>query len=125
MHVGCEQLEPYPLKGAEKPGVPYSLVVANKMKLNKGKTELRVNDALTLVGIPPEVFQYRLGNRSALDWVIDQYQVSEDKRSRIVSDPNRPDDPGYIVRLVGQVVRVSVDTRRLVAGLPAEFEPPA
>ena len=45
----------------------------------------------------------RLGNRSALEWVIDQYQVSTDKRSGITSDPNRPDDPEYIVRLIGPV----------------------
>jgi predicted helicase len=70
-----------------------------------------VNDTLTLAGIPPDVFEYRLGNRSALDWVIDQYQVSTDKRSGIVSDPNRPDDPEYIVRLVGQVGR-GVDSRQ-------------
>jgi predicted helicase len=75
----------------------------------------------TLAGIPPEVFGYRLGNRSALEWLIDQYQVSEDARSGIRSDPNRPDDPEYIVRLVGQVVRVNVETVKLVAGLPEAF----
>ena len=52
--------------------------------------------------------EYRMGNRSGLDWVIDQYQVSTGKRSGITSDPNRADDPKYIVRLVGRVVRVSV-----------------
>ena len=65
----------------------------------------------------------RLGNRSALEWVIDQYQVSTDKRSGITSDPNREDDPEYIVRLVGQVVRVSLETVKVVKGLPGEFEP--
>jgi predicted helicase len=75
----------------------------------------------TLAGIPKEVFDYRLGNRSALDWVIDQYQVSEDKRSGIKSDPNRPDDPEYIVRLIGQVVKVSLETVRIVSMLPTEF----
>ncbi len=40
-----------------------------------------MNPSLMLAGIPPVVFEYRLGNRSALDWVIDQYQKSEDKRS--------------------------------------------
>jgi predicted helicase len=69
----------------------------------------------------PVRFEYRLGNRSALDWVIDQYQVSTDKRSGITSDPNREDDPKYIVRLVGQVIRVSVETVKIVKGLPAEF----
>ncbi len=52
--------------------------------------------------------------------MIDQYQVTTDKRSGIASDPNRDDDPEYIVRLVGQVVRVSVETVAIVAGLPDE-----
>jgi predicted helicase len=67
------------------------------------------------------VYEYRLGNRSALHWIIDQYRVSEDKRSGIVSDPNRDDDPEYIVKLVGQVVRVSLETVRIVNALPAEY----
>src|SRR5712692_8284973 len=87
----------------------------------KDKRSLIYNDFLTLTGIPPEVFEYRLGNRSALEWVIDQYRVSEDSRSGIRSDPNRPDAPEYIVRLVGQVIRVSVETVKIVAGLPVAF----
>ena len=58
----------------------------------------------TLDGIPPETFEYRLGNRSSLEWVIDQYQVSTDKRSGIT------DDPEYIIRLLGQVITVSLET---------------
>jgi predicted helicase len=61
------------------------------------------------------------GNRSAFAWVIDQYQVKQDKRSGIRSDPNRDDDPEYIVRLVGQVVKVSLETVRIVKGLPEEY----
>ena len=91
------------------------------MKLSKDKTTLIVNKSLTLASIPSDVSQYRLGNRSALEWVIDQYQVSEDKRSGIRSDPNREEDEEYIVRLVGQVVRVSVETVKIVNALPAEF----
>jgi predicted helicase len=51
----------------------------------------------------------------------DQYQVKEDKRSGLTSDPNRAEDAEYIVRLVGQVVRVSLETVPLVAGLPKEY----
>ena len=69
-------------------------------------------------GIPPECLDYRLGNRSALEWVIDQYRVTTDKRSGITSDPNRPDDPEYIIRLVGRVVNVSVQTVELIRALP-------
>lgn len=71
-----------------------------------------------MAGIPPEVFDYRLGNRSALEWVIDQYRVTEDPRTGIRPDPNRADDPEYIVRLVGQVVRVSLETVKIVTSLP-------
>jgi predicted helicase len=88
------------------------------MKLSKDRTSLQVNDSLTLAGLPPEIFEYRLGSKSALEWIIDQYQVKGD------SDPNREDDPGYIVRLVGQVGRVSVETVRIVNSLP-EFRVPS
>lgn len=91
------------------------------MRLSKDKTAVRVNPSLTLAGVPAEALAYRLGNRSALEWVIDQYQVSEDKRSGVRSDPNRADDPEYIVRLVGQVVHVSVETVRITAGLPERY----
>ncbi len=91
------------------------------MRLSKDKSALTVNPSLTLAGIPPETFSYRLGNRSTLEWVIDQYQVSEDTRSGIRSDPNRADDPEYIVRLVGQVVPVSIETVRIVTSLPDRY----
>jgi predicted helicase len=120
LHLDYEKLEEWPLKWTETPGVPLSYHV-EKMKLTKDKSTLVVNKSLKLGGIPPEAFNYRLGNRSALDWVIDQYQISEDKRSGIRSDPNRADDPEYIVRLVGQVVRVSLETVKIVAGLPIEI----
>ena len=87
------------------------------MRLSPDKSTLKVNVWLTLADIPHECYQYRLGNRSALEWVIDQYQVSTDARSGIVSDPNREDDEQYIVRLVGKVVTVSVETVKLVEEL--------
>ena len=84
------------------------------MRLSTDRRVVVVNESLRLGSVPAEVFQYRLGNRSALEWVIDQYQVSKDKRSGIESDPNRLDDEEYIVRLVGRVVTVSVETVKLV-----------
>ena len=101
--------------------MPLSYRVEKDAADARTRRALVVNESLTLAGIPPEVFEYRLGNRTALEWVIDQYQVSTDKRSGITSDPNREDDPEYIVRLVGQVVRVSVETVKIVKGLPDAF----
>ena len=107
LHVGYEEADEYPLTPFVSKDVPWSWRVT-KMRLNKDKTAVMVNEALTLGGIPAEAFAYKLGNRSALEWVIDQYQVSTDKRSGIVTDPNRADDPEYIVRLVRRVVTVVV-----------------
>ena len=122
LHLNYESLEPWPLDWVETPELPLSYRV-EKMKLNKDKTSLRVNESLTLAGIPPEVSRYRLGNRSALEWVIDQYQVKQitGPGGDRTSDPNRPDDEEYIVRLVGQVVRVSIETAKNVEALPPAF----
>jgi predicted helicase len=145
LHIDYEKLEPWPLEFIETTAVaavsdrrtavgtpplqkaerrsalqiPLSYRVEDKMRLAKDHRSLKVNDSLTLGGIPPETFEYPLGNRSALEWVTDQYQVTEDKHSGIRSDPNRPHAPEYIVRLVGQVIRMSLETVRLVKSLPA------
>ena len=91
--------------------MPLSFRVADKLRLSKDRTEIAVNPSLTLRGIPPQAFEYRLGNRSALEWVIDQYQKKGE------SDPNRRDDERYIVKLIGQVIKVSVETVGIVGGL--------
>jgi len=117
IHVGYEEQPEYPLAKVETPDMPLDWRV-EKMRLSKDKTQLRYNSFLTLDGIPAEVFSYRLGNRSALEWVIDQYRVKTDKRSGIVNDPNRPDDPQYILRLIGKVISVSLETVEIVTGLP-------
>ncbi len=117
IHVGYEEQPEYPLVQFETPDMQLDWRV-EKMRLSKDKTQLRYNNLLTLDGIPSEVFSYRLGNRSALEWIIDQYRVKTDKRSGIVNDPNRADDPQYILRLIGKVVSVSLETVEIVAGLP-------
>ena len=90
-----------------------------KMKLSKDKTQLKYNDFLTLDGIPAEVYDYRLGTRSALEWVVDQYRVKVDRRSGIKNDPNREAEPRYIVDLIGRVITVSLKTVEIVKNLPA------
>ena len=117
IHIGYEQVPEYQLAFIENREVPLDWRV-EKMKLSKDKTQLVYNDFLTLDGIPAKAFEYRLGNRSALEWVINQYCVKTDKRSGIVNDPNRADDPQYIVKLIGKVISVSLETVEIVEGLP-------
>lgn len=117
LHVNYEKQAEYKLTWLENKDAPFTYRM-EKMKLSADKTQIVYNDFLTLSGIPPETFEYRLGNRSALDWIIDQYQISTDKRSGIENDPNRPEDEQYIIRLIGKVITVSLETVKLVKSLP-------
>ncbi len=120
LHVNYEGQTEFPLTWLENKDAKVNYHV-ERMTLSSEKTQIVYNDFLTLGGVPPEVFEYRLGNRSALDWVIDQYQVSTDKRSGIVNDPNRVDDPQYIIRLTGKVITISLNTVKIVKSLPTFF----
>lgn len=79
---------------------------------------IKYSPALKISGIPVEAERYRLGPRSALSWIIDQYRVKVDRNSGIVSDPNELCDylgnPRYIVDLIGKVATVAVETMRIV-----------
>ena len=120
IHVGYEDVDEYSggegapsLQLIETPGIPLDWRV-EKMKLSNDKTQIKYNDFLTLDGIPSKAFEYRLGNRSALEWIINQYCVTPEKHG----DPNRDDDPEYIVRLIRKVITVSLQTVDIVEALP-------
>ena len=116
IHIHYEDQPQYKLDLIETPNMPLNWHV-EQMKFSKDKTEIKYNDFLTLAGIPAEVFEYRLGNRSALEWIVDQYRVKTDKRSGIVNDPNRADDETYIVDLIRKVISVSLETVEIVERL--------
>ena len=128
LHLNYERERPWPLDW--EVAAPERPIDYRVEKMRPGKRvpsgdgdfkifdALKYNDTLTLQGIPAEAFRYRLGTRSALEWVIDQYRVKTDKRSGIVSDPNAwSEDPQYIVNLVGRVITVSMETVKIVDGL--------
>ena len=119
LHLNYEDASEYPLKWVENRETPVNWDV-KKMRLTPSKDTLVVNEWLTLAEIPQDCYQYLLGGRSALEWIIDQYQVSTHARSGIISDPNNDNDPEYIVRLVGRIVTVSIKTVKLVEELAKE-----
>ena len=120
LHLNYESCPKYDkLRYIETPGMQVEWRV-EKMKLSKDKTQLRYNDFLTLDSIPAEAYEYRLGTRSALEWVVNQYCVKVDKRSGIVNDPNRADAPRYIVDVIARVINVSLKTVEVVKNLPEQ-----
>ena len=95
----------------------------------KEKTVICYNDDITIGGIPLEAYEYVVNGKSAIDWVMEQYQVYTDKDSGILNDPNdwakEHGDPLYIFNLLLRIIRVSLETVSIVKGLPAlETEDP-
>ena len=125
LHLDYETAERYELDW-QVTRKPISYRVDRMLPKNKRKSEagytvygsLKVNGSLTLHDIPERAFAYRLGNRAALDWIVDQYRIKTDKRSGIVHNPNGwSDDEQYILKLVERVVWVSLRTVETVGEL--------
>ena len=139
LHIGYEDAPLFPLTGVADgvstpidtvtPSGPgsadeYGWFAVEKMKWagKSDKTAIIYNPHLTVTGIPDDAHRYMLGSRSALEWVLDRYQVKTDKASGIVNDPNdwsrEVGNPRYILDLIAKVTTVSVETMVTVDALP-------
>ena len=124
LHIGYETVEPWPLAIEEPANADYRV---KKMKpVKRGgevdRSTIIYNDQITVAGIPEEAHRYMLGSRSAIEWIMDRYQVKTDKKSGITNDPNdwseEVGNPRYILDLLGRIVRVSIETMEIVDALP-------
>ncbi len=118
LHVGYEDAEPYDLNEVEDENAEFEWRVEKMKFTDDAQTVLKYNDFLSLHGIPERVHNYELGNRSALEWLVDQYRVRTYNRYDITHDPNDPEDKWYIVDLIKRVTTVSVKTVDIVDNLP-------
>lgn len=125
-HLDYETIEPYPLTEEAKRLVMESgdfrvrKMVFGKKEGKPDKTVIVFNEHLTLRDIPLEAYDYVVNGKPALEWIMERYAITVDKASGIQNDPNAwSDDPRYIVDLVKRIVRVSVESARIVKGLPA------
>ena len=129
IHIGYDDIEPYPLDeqvAMDAPPEP-KLYRVERMRWggetrNADRSRIAYNAWITLAGIPDEAHDYVVGRRSALEWLIDRYQVKTDKASGIVNDVNdwglERGEPRYVLDLVKRIVAVSVETVRIVRSLP-------
>ena len=124
-HLSYESVDPWPLDGLPPVNVTPDTLRIEKMRFaGSGKSEDRstivFNQYVTLRGIPREAYEYQVNGKSAIEWLMDRYEVKVDKDSGIRNDPNLwSDDPRYVVDLVARVVRVSVETMKIVELLPS------
>ena len=90
------------------------------LKADKDGGRIVVDSETTLAGIPPEAWEYRLGNRSALEWILDQYKESKPKDPTIREkfDTYRfADYKEKVIDLLARVTTVSVETQRIVEAM--------
>jgi predicted helicase len=133
-HLNYEQVDPYEgleivIKDSAKSLPPFDLYRVEKMAFaslggrEKDRSTIEYNSYITIKGIPLEAYDYVVNGKSAIEWIMDRYRVTVDMDSGIKNDPNdwcrEHDDPAYIFNLVQRVVRVSVETVRLVHLLPS------
>ena len=130
LHVNYETVDPYDLEEIHAPGWDADAPGAYRVEKmsyagrrpNLDATRVIYNASITLAEIPTEAHEYRLGSRSAIDWLIDRYQIRTNTNTGITNDPNdwaaEHDDPRYILDLVKRVTTVSVKTMEIVKGLP-------
>jgi len=126
-----QQFEPATLLEVEKSikgaKIDYLSYVVEKMRFDKNgkdedKTQIRYNAHRVISKIPLEAYDYIVNGKSAIEWIMERYQVKTDKDSGIVNDPNdwsrEHEQPAYIHNLLLSVIAVSVQTVRIVKELP-------
>ncbi|MBK7034914.1 MAG: DEAD/DEAH box helicase [Bacteroidetes bacterium] len=127
LHINYEKVPPYQnliLIGAE-----YNNFKVTKMRFPKKgqKDTISYNGLITLEDIPEKAYQYIVNGKSAIEWIMERYQITTHKESGIKNDPNdwaeEVGNPRYILDLLLSVINVSVQTVEIVEGLPkVKFE---
>ncbi len=136
-HLNYETIDPYPLveHSDQLAFDPETHFTVQKMTYGRptpeqkaqgqkcNKTTIIYNSHVTLTGIPPEALDYVVNGKPAIEWIMERYEVTVDKDSGIRNDPNdwsrEHNQPRYIIDLVKRIVRVSVETMKIVNSLPA------
>ena len=133
LHLHYEEAVPYEDLNIQinKPNYHVEQMTFSKIKNKDGK---RIKDKSTIIfnkdiiisGIPKEAYQYIVNGNSAIEWIMDQYQIhktdKEHREAKIIDDPNDfSDDPKYIFNLLLRIITVSLKTIDLINQLP-KFE---
>lgn len=128
LHLNYESIEPFEFDERVSDGASYAV---QKMRYAKrqgveDKSVILYNSGVTLRGLPVEAHEYKLGSRSAVDWILERWQARQDKKTGTLSDPNewisQQGNPRYLVELLGRIVTMSLATVEIVNNLPGMEE---
>ena len=119
LHTGFESVEAYPLQQTELAGEAKRAI----LRADKERGVIALDEKTSLTGVPPDAWRYRLGSRSALEWVLDQYKERKPKDPTIAEKFNTyrfADYKEQVIGLLQRVCTVSVRTMEIVDGMVEE-----
>jgi predicted helicase len=119
LHIGYESVEPF---GVQRVVTDTKQAPKPKLKADKAAGAIIIDENTTLTGIPALAWEYKLGNRSALEWILDQYKESKPKDPTIAERFNTykfSDYKEHVIDLLDRVCRVSVETMEIVGAFPS------
>jgi predicted helicase len=125
LHIGYEGVEPWPVTRRDSPDErarAAGLAPKVILKSDPAAGTVKLDSETVLSGIPAAAWDYRLGNRSAIDWVLDQHREKTPKDPTIRAKFNTyrfADHKERVAGLLARVVRVSVETMGIVAEIAA------
>jgi predicted helicase len=126
LHIDYETAEPWPLKRIDKPDKESrkaGLAPKIMFKTDKDAGKIRLDSETELTGVPPAAWTYKLGNRAALEWILDQYKEKRPKDPTIREKFNTyrfADHKEEVIDLLRRVTSVSVKTMKIVEEMRAE-----
>lgn len=121
LHLNYERIEPWDV---EETATGRANFRVEKMRFPKKgiRDTIIYNSSITLSGIPEEAYGYAVNGKSAIEWLMERYAVTTDKASGITNDPNdwceETGNPRYIIDLVKRIIRLSMETVRIISALP-------
>jgi predicted helicase len=125
-HIGYETVEPWPLERIDAPDEKshkMGLAPRAMLKANKDNGNIQLDSETQLTHVPPQAWTYRLGNRSALEWILEQYKEKAPKDPTVREKFNAYHFADYkekVVDLLRRVTRVSIETMEIVEAMRAE-----
>lgn len=123
LHIGYENVRPWKLKRIDTEDVKAKkagLSPKPKLKAEKDTGQIILDSETTLSGIPPECWDYKLGNRSGLEWILDQYKEKKPRDPTVAEKFNTyrfADYKEHVIDLIKRVTRVSVETMAITEAM--------
>jgi predicted helicase len=123
LHIGYKELEPWPLERVDtkdEKSRKAGLAPKPMLKANKETGNIQLDSETQLRGVPSEAWTYKLGNRSALEWILDQYKEKTPKDPTVREKFNTYRFADYkedVIDLLKRVTRVSVETMKIVEAM--------